>query len=120
MAVKLEDHTEYNDLHQHYCEPYVEAEAPRLDGTSDARLRHPRRHAARLLSYGSYGKHLLKKIQKHKKSSEHTEAFRLLRALRTWEERMAPLGLGMPPALRLTSLPISEQVDLTEEQETVR
>ena len=121
------DEEEYAELRRHYLEPYQEHDPPSLSGTSGATLRHRRKRCARIESESPGFKALRKLIKALDRAGDHTEVYRLLRALCEWEERMIARGMPLPPALRTAMALRGESsvgaatvmVDLTDEQEPI-
>ena len=118
--VKTENETDYAELRRYYLESYFESEAPALDGTSGARLRHPRKCCARL-DQNSKGYGALKeKIKKLEKRRNHPEIHQLLHLLREWEQKNVTRGMPLPAALcGSSSTDVVETVDITEEDEII-
>ena len=86
LVVKSEfDEADYAELRRHYCEPYEEHDAPTLDGTNGARLRHKRKRPARIES-PEY-KAVRMTFKQLDRDGDRAGAYRLLRLLRDHEVR---------------------------------
>lgn len=117
-AVKVENAEDYMSLCTWYLEPYTEADAPALDGTSGAVLRHPRQRPPRLHSHCAGYKVLREKIGSLKRAGDHVTIYNLLLQLRTFEQKLVMRGLGLPLALQAPG-GVPEIVDLTKDKKKV-